>query len=176
MKTARITNFGAALAAVLLIVSSQPVSAHHEPAAGMYYDPAFNGHGLDLHRAGEIWFVLFYTYGPDGSPIWYLAADPMTDGVFETDLLRFRYDPQASPPQQVDAVVGTVRLDFSVNKGGCHAFDWSIDGESGQWCVQRLLAAEGDPAAGSTWSGNWFAGSADDGRQLVDQVYFLELA
>jgi len=172
--------------AMLLLAGAETSVAGEKPPAlpldpptpGMWYDPTHNGHGFDLQKQGDTWFFVFYSYGSDGLPEWYLAVGSIVGDTFQADLSRFAYDPDSSPPQSVDAIVGATILRFdaadddmcssSKGTGERAVFEWIIDGESGAWCVQPLIAAAGDPDIDFT--GHWFAGAADQGWGLT--VYF----
>lgn len=141
---------------------------------GMWFDPVRDGHGLDIQRAGDTYFLVFYTYREDGSPEWYLAVGSLDNGIFSGELFRFTYDPNDSPPQS-GISVGHVTVEFNVteanpacddgfNRAGAvqlARFDWSIDGAHGAWCVIPLIGG-GDPPI-PDFTGHWFAGDADQG-------------
>lgn len=145
---------------------------------GMLYDPAKDGHGLDFQRAGDTYFVVFYTYNDDGDPEWYLAIGSLDNNVFRGDLYRFTYDANDSPPQTGE-IVGVATLEFNVttdnapcddgfDRSGAVSlarFDWTIDGEHGAWCVIPLIVGGAPPDPDFT--GHWFAGDADQGWGLT---------
>jgi len=151
------------------------------PTRGMYWDRSRSGHGFDLQRIGENWFFLMYTYRPDNTPLWYLATGNVEDGVFSGLASQFDYDPGRSPPQQ--AIAGTggpIRIDFgAAGEPGDHAcndgvdrgnalstalFDFHLDGQQGQWCVEPFVFANGHPTPDFT--GSWY-NSADTGWGLT---------
>jgi len=133
------------------------------PFSAQYFDPKRNGHGIDFSYFGSnIYAMVFYTYGANGEPEYYIAAGPMVDGVFMPpqnangdSLVRFRYVPGSNPPQIADAsVVGAVRLDFNQaqNAPACQdgtardfsgrtaVMTWSIGNDRNQnWCMQQLV-------------------------------------
>lgn len=141
---------------------------------GMWYDPARDGHGIDFQRAGDTYFLVFYTYDDQGDPEWYLAIGSVDNGLFSGELFRFTYDPSDSPPQ-TGVSVGNVTVEFNVTGNdpacddgvnrnsalGLARFDWSIDGEHGAWCVIPLIG--GGPPPDPDFTGHWFAGDADQG-------------
>ncbi|HET9482421.1 MAG TPA: hypothetical protein VFO79_00570, partial [Xanthomonadales bacterium] len=165
--------------------SSAPRAAPEtiEPFSAQYFDPKRTGHGIDFSRvAGNIYAMVFYTYGANGEPEWYIAAGPMVDGVFMPpqnangdSLVRFKYVPGANPPQVADAsFVGAVRLDFNqpANSPACQdgtardltggaVMSWSIGNDRNQqWCMQKLI-----PDSLRTtpdFTGGWAASTASD--------------
>jgi hypothetical protein len=155
------------------------------PRATQYFDPKRPGHGIDVSRvAGDVYFVVFYTYGASGEPEWYIAIGQVIDGVFVPannangdSLVRYKYFAGQNPPQQADpAVDGQIRLDFneSGNAPACNdgvvrdtssplaVMTWSIGADRNQqWCMQALIpnSQRGNP----DYTGSWFAGNADAG-------------
>jgi hypothetical protein len=151
------------------------------PTRGMYWDRSRSGHGFDLQRAGENWFFLMYTYHPDNSPLWYLATGKVEDGVFDGTASQFDYDPGRAPPQRAIADTGgPIRIDFAAAaEPGDHAcqdgvdrgnalstalFDFDLDGQQGQWCVEPFVFAHGSPTPDFT--GSWY-NSEDTGWGLT---------
>ncbi len=95
------------------------------PYGGQWFDPARNGHGLDLHRvpgSSDTYVMVLYTFDRSGRPEWYTAAGRIVDGVFRpqpdangNSLQRVRYtDIHTIPMQRVadPSVPGDVRIDF----------------------------------------------------------------
>ncbi len=151
------------------------------PNQGMYWDRGRSGHGFDLQRSGDTWFFLLYTYRTDNTPLWYLALGEVIDGVFTGTATQFYYDPGSSPPQQ--AIVntgGATRIDFAADSNesddACDdgidrsnalstaIFDFELDGQQGQWCVEPFQFAGGSPTLDFT--GSWF-NSEDPGWGLT---------
>lgn len=83
---------------------------------GLFYDPAFDGHGFDIQASGDQVLVLVYTYDADGQPLWLLGNAPMGNipGESETavrvPLLRFRWD--AGQNAAVPSPAGELDLQF----------------------------------------------------------------
>ena len=154
-----------------------------EPFSAQYFDPKRPGHGIDFSRvAGNIYAMVFYTYGATGEPEWYIAAGPIVDGVFMPpqnangdSLVRFKYVPGSNPPQVADAsVVGAVRVDFNepANSPACQdgttrdltggaVMTWSIGNDTNQqWCMAKLI-----PESLRTtpdFTGGWASSTASD--------------
>lgn len=162
-----------------IIEPEQAVEA--PPTRGMYWDRSRSGHGFDLQRIGENWFFLMYSYRPDDTPLWYLATGDVKDGVFAGMASQFDYDPGRSPPQQaITDTGGPIRIDFTAATGpGEHAcndgvdrgnalstalFDFELDGQHGQWCVEPFVFAHGRSTPDFT--GSWY-NSEDTGWGLT---------
>ena len=144
---------------------------NESPSRGLYWDRSRAGHGFDLQRSGDNWFLLLYTYRTDNTPLWYLALGEVNDGVFTGTATQVDYDPSRSPPQQVIADTGgTISIDFAAvshaSENACDdgidranalstaIFDFDLDGQQGQWCVEPFQFASGKP--GLDFTGSWF--------------------
>jgi hypothetical protein len=151
------------------------------PSRGMYWDRSRSGHGFDLQRVGDIWFVLLYSYRDDDTPLWYLATGVFDGGVFTGKASQFDYDAGRLPPQQaIPGTGGPLRIDFTAaGEPGDHAcndgvdrssapstavFDFELDGQQGQWCVEPFRFANGTPTPDFT--GSWY-NSEDPGWGLT---------
>jgi len=77
-----------------------------EVRSGTWWNPQRSGHGIDLHNAGDMLFLVWYTYDPEGLPHWYLAAAPWKGGTWSASLERYRRDAAAgvAHPQTVATV------------------------------------------------------------------------
>lgn len=161
-----------------------------------YFDPAHNGHGIDLRRVAgtaDLYFMGFYTYDASGAPEWFTALGRFVDGVFVAarnefgdSLVRNIYAANQIPRSFVDASAefeGTIRLDFNqaANSPAC------LDGAPGrnvsgvlavmsfelpgagpqQWCLQPVIAP--DAAIATQFSSVWYAGAEDGGWGLAVQ-------
>lgn len=170
------------------------------PFAGVpdlqYFDPARNGHGIDLRRVAgtsDLYFMGFYTYDANGAPEWFTALGRMVDGVFVParnefgdSFVRNLFRANQVPQSVVDASAefeGSVRLDFNqaANSPAC------LDGAAGrdlggvlavmsfelpghglqQWCMQPLVAP--DAAIANNFSSVWYTGTEDSGWGLAVQ-------
>jgi hypothetical protein len=148
------------------------------PSRGMYWDRSRSGHGFDLQRVGDNWFVLMYTYRADNTPLWYLATGEVNSNVFAGTASQFDYDPGRSPPQQAIADTGgPISIDFeAAGKPACNdgvdrsdafgtaVFNFELDGQQGQWCVEPFRFANGVPMPDFT--GSWY-NSEDPGWGLT---------
>jgi len=151
------------------------------PTRGLAFDPVRDGHGLELQKAGDTYFLLFYTYADDGNPEWFLGTGTQSGGVVTIpagQLDRFSYDFNAGAAEIVAGGGGGASLDFNISPNdplcsgqdrstavGLARFDWDIEGEQGSWCTQMLEFDSG--SAQPDVSGTWFAGSDDSGWGLT---------
>ncbi len=160
------------------------------PIPSNWYDQTHSGHGFDFqlgyHDAvnGDVYFLTFYTYKSDGTPEWYQAVGHLVDGVFlpapdqnGNTLHRVTYTTTSTQITGVtldSGVSGSVVVDFNqaANSPVCRNVDrsgaaqlavmnWSIGGDSGNWCMQPIVAAEshGSP----DYNGHWNASGSDSG-------------
>ncbi|MDJ0657354.1 MAG: serine hydrolase domain-containing protein [Xanthomonadales bacterium] len=162
----------------------QPLPNGGETYGGLMYDRARDGHGLDIRAAGSLFNILFYTYDALGAPEWYIAQGQVHEQLFVADAVyRVTYDTARSPPQQLDlSTLGHFIIDFreSASEAACNdgtdrssaeqtaLFDWSINGERGQWCVEPLKFGDGAPTPDI--NGTWYAGPEDDGWGMTVAV------
>lgn len=131
---------------------ADPASKTLTPRAGLWFNPARSGHGLDIQVAGEQLVVLWYTYGEDRRPLWYLASGPRAQ-PFRAQLDRYRWDPatgRANP-----SAAGELTLDFSDARRA--RFDWRLGEQSGSEPLQAFAIGEG--LASPERTGTWFASS-----------------
>lgn len=69
-------------------------------APGLWWDPTADGHGLDIQYAGDILFMVLYTYDENGEPVWYTTQGALNDaGEYYGDLLRHSWDVAADKYQ-----------------------------------------------------------------------------
>ncbi|HRQ64913.1 MAG TPA: beta-propeller domain-containing protein [Xanthomonadaceae bacterium] len=93
---------------------------------GLWWNPDTAGSGVEIHRSEEGAFLIWYTYRADGSPVWYTAQGPVTDGAFDAVLLEHRWSNDAYAGYHV---VGSVELAIA------HAeqvlMRWQFDNDAG---------------------------------------------
>lgn len=150
-----------------------------------YYDPAHTGHGINFGRvSGSFHYMIFYTYGADGAPEYYIATGQLVDGVFAPaenvngdSLLRIRYTPGNNPPNAHDpSIDGRVRIDFNgaEHSPACQdgrvrdqssplaVMTWTLGADRNQqWCMQAVLPPAATPA--TNYLGAYFASAQDQG-------------
>jgi hypothetical protein len=168
----RIRNWGLAL----LMIFSIPAAAE-EVILGLGYDRARDGHGFELHKAGDVWILYFYTFDRRGDPEWYLGTGNMAEGVLQGDFQRYRYDESGDPQAVADpAFDGAFSLDFrpgleapacndGVNRDDARQvaeFAWRIGSDSGTWCTE-LLDFNPEPGTDPYYGGIWYGGLGNSG-------------
>jgi subtilisin family serine protease len=110
--------------------------------------------GIDYASTGDYRALLWYTYGEDGRPVWYLAADPEPSGnVWVSPLLRFTNDGTLQHYSPVGYVSVTTLTETD------NIFSFMLYGEEGsdrmfptspQTCAPGL--AEDPPTFTGIWS------------------------
>jgi len=148
-----------------------------ETYGGLMYDRSRDGHGLDIRAAGPWFNLLFYTYDDSGKPEWYIAQGTVHEQLFVANRIYYvTYHVERSPPQQFElATLGHFIIDFreAETEAACNdgvdrssasqlaLFDWSVNGERGQWCIEPLAFGDGAPTPDV--NGTWYSGPDDDG-------------
>ncbi|MBD8525605.1 YncE family protein [Pseudomarimonas arenosa] len=136
--------------AIELQQGSNPADADSislRPAAGLWFNPARNGHGLDLQFVvgSNTLALTWYTYNDDGSPTWYQAVGPFAS-PWQADLLRYRWN--ASLNRAESETVGSASLSF--DQGRQMSFQWQLGNRSGSEPMLPLLSATSAPAPDHT--------------------------
>lgn len=157
----------------LLLLLSAPLSAAVE--SGLWYDRTREGHGLDLHRFGDVFFGTFYTFDQTGKVQWLWIQT--TDGpaprstlgrftrgsngvVSGREVGEIRFTPVTACPDGFarEGARALVRLDFV------------LDGRAATWCIEPLLPPS--PPAMAVTNGAWYAPD-DSGWGLMSHAYAL---
>ncbi|WP_223788812.1 zinc-dependent metalloprotease family protein [Marinicella meishanensis] len=152
---------------------SSPV--YSEPIRGYSFDPEKNGHGLHITKAGSgdniQYVIVFYTYDNNGEPEWMIAqTSNYQNNSLSGDFYRYTFDDNTEQTTPQDA--GSFTLDYALssvnNSSACDGvnrsaqpgvFNWTIDGQTGSWCMQPLFLDENfEPKIPnpSSVSGLWF--------------------
>lgn len=118
--------------------------------AGMWWNEALNGSGMDMHLSGDRMFLVWYTYEADGAPVWYLAAREFEGDSWTAPLKRFTWDDGAGEASPTE--VGEVSVTFQGPMAA--TFEWQLGDQSGSYPIEPLLASEGVSAYDRT--GHWF--------------------
>ncbi|MBK8067364.1 MAG: carboxylesterase family protein [Rhodanobacteraceae bacterium] len=157
----------------LLLLLSTPLSATVE--SGLWYDRTREGHGLDLHRFGEVFFGTFYTFDQTGKVqwLWIQTSDSPapqstlgrytrgSNGVVSgREVGEIRFTPVTACPDGFarEGARALVRLDFV------------LDGRAATWCIEPLLPPA--PPAMAVTNGAWYAPD-DSGWGLMSHAYAL---
>ncbi|MEZ5485515.1 MAG: S8 family serine peptidase [Lysobacteraceae bacterium] len=100
-------------------------SAPTLPEFGGYFNPERSGSGAFLYEAGSAWALIVYSYLDDGTPTWYLGADPQPSGNagnWRVPLYRYAWDGAGASARQVgEAVISmldTTRIGFTTTLDG----------------------------------------------------------
>lgn len=157
----------------LLLVLSAPLSAAVE--SGLWYDRTREGHGLDLHRFGDVFFGTFYTFDQTGKVQWLWIQT--SDGPAPQSTLG-RYT-RGSNGVVSGREVGDIRFTpvsacpDGFARPGARALvrlDFVLDGRSATWCIEPLLPPA--PPAMAVTNGAWYAPD-DSGWGLMSHAYAL---
>lgn len=128
---------------------------------GMWFNPARDGHGIDVHTAGDTGFLVWYTYEDGHKPVWYQAVGTLRDNQIHGDLLRFSLDPGEplelagdctaahSNPRCED--VGEAM--FTALSQDTGLFHWTLDGQPGG---ERFEVLKASSAPADRHTGHWY--------------------
>lgn len=156
------------------------------PIAGTWSDPAHTGHGIDFEpttrdAAGDLYTVIFYTYGQSGLNEFYFSSGRLRNGHYESSstpgqpapMARPVYDPAIKQATYPD-INGSLSIDFTSYAAASPAcadhsdahlavMHWSIGPQSGDWCIKPLVDRSIRPAAAQDLNGLWNGGPNDSG-------------
>ncbi|MDX1568998.1 MAG: M12 family metallo-peptidase [Xanthomonadales bacterium] len=93
------------------------------PNGGLWLNPDRPGTGLDIQNFGNQLSALWYTYEPDGQPVWYFSAGELDGHRYRAELLRFNLDETGTA---TGTSVGSIQLDFSDSRVA--EFQYQVDG------------------------------------------------
>lgn len=142
-------------------------------ARGMWYNPGRSGHGIDLQRARDLLLITWFTYGPDGNPVWYQALAPFTGDHWEADLFSFAFDHSENGAE--GTIVGSVTLDFESETAATFGWNLSpIGGGIGSEPFEPLIFSEDDPVFDLT--GHWAAADESNWGLTVDIQGAIQVA
>lgn len=128
---------------------------------GMWFNPARDGHGIDVHTAGDTGFLVWYTYEDGRKPVWYQAVGTLRDNQIHGDLLRFSLDP-GEPLELADdctAAHSNPRCEdvgeamFTALSDDTGLFHWTLDGQPGG---ERFEVLKASSAAADRHTGHWY--------------------
>ncbi len=106
------------------------------PTPGLWFNPARNGAGFNLNQVDGQLIVEWYTYLEDGTPIWYLAQAPYSDGDdwWQATVNQFRWD----GARAAATAVGEMNLVFSNPSNA--TLNFSLHGVTGSEPVQVIIS------------------------------------
>ena len=122
------------------------------PHAGPWYQASTTGQGFDIeyHTDQTGLAVTWYTYRPDGTPIWYLSVGTLTADGQSAPLTEITRNPDGT---RNIATVGQLRLRFSTPERA--VLDWSIGPQSGTMADLVFLRFSNQPTVAQA-NGLWF--------------------
>ncbi len=124
-------------------------STAFRPYAGLWYDPARSGHGMDLQQAGNTMVATWYTYNEDGTSHWYQASGELVGDSWTGQLYQTEWNPGGD---LIIEFVGSMTMDFSDRSTA--AFSWQIGDETGTEPFIRFEFSSG--FTGQNYTGLWF--------------------
>jgi hypothetical protein len=116
---------------------------------GLWWNPDHAGTGLDIQRAGDGVFLVWYTHRGDGSPVWYTAQGPMEDGQFDAAVLEHRWADGAPDGFEI---VGSLAFEALTPESLRMAFE--LPEGAGEWMLKPFLVDGTLPEVDH--SGAWF--------------------
>ena len=107
---------------------------------GMWWTPTENGVGWTITHQDDKIFLVWYTYGLDGKPLWLVASDlsRQADDSFQGSLFRIEQGTPLTQIQGTPAVsfpdgveeVGTISISFNDQTWGQASFELTMDGRT----------------------------------------------
>ncbi len=159
------------------------------PNKGLWYDPAFSGHGFIIEAVGRdsLYYTMFYTYDDAGNPEWYNSVTALTQGVLNEgfsagSLEKPKYNHAIEPadgfPLFADPALtdGRITINFNaqdiINHPACQdgtarqlayaaLATWTINNDTQTWCIEPLIADNDRP--NPDYGTSWYAGGSDTG-------------
>lgn len=132
---------------------------------GMWWNPERSGHGIDLQQVGNQLILTWFTYEPDGQPVWYQAFGPLHNMEWLAPLFRFTFDHESM--QAEGTAVGDVALVFQ--DGANAQFRWNLTPIGQGEGVEPFESFE--PAPGPVtvdFTAHWAAADLSDWGLTVD--------
>lgn len=142
-------------------------------AQGAWWDSTRSGSGFEIFSHGNQVGVVWYTFSPEGKPVWYLAQGDLTN-VAQQDwpLRRYRWTSGSGASSEE---VGTLKLAFSNPESA--KVTWRIQGNSGTWSIEplRLSGVVNEVDRSGAWhdpaSSGWGLSIIEQGKLLAAAVY-----
>ncbi len=172
-------------------VCDECLSADNEiPNKGLWFDPAYGGHGFIIEAVGRdnLFYTMFYTYDDQGNPEWFNSITSLQNGILNegfaaNTLEKPKYDFSINPaegfPLFADPAITDGRLTINFNSddikndpacqdGNPERFldfsalvTWKINDDTQTWCIQPLIADTS--RAEPDFGTSWYAGEVDTG-------------
>ncbi|WP_395374617.1 zinc-dependent metalloprotease family protein [Marinicella sp. W31] len=96
------------------------------PNAGLWFDPASGGRGLDIQVFNNRLTAVWYTYDENGLPIWYYSSDVLDGFDYSADFIKITRQSDGNTNLQT---VGSLQLRFLSERSA--EYSWEINGFSG---------------------------------------------
>ncbi len=128
------------------------VDARVLPHAGPWYQASTSGQGFDIeyHTDHAGLAITWYTYRPDGTPIWYQSVGSLTADGQTAPLTEVTRNPDGS---RTITNVGQLRVRFTTPETA--VLDWSIGAQSGSMPDLVFLRFSDQPTVNQA-NGLWF--------------------
>jgi hypothetical protein len=164
--TRRLMQLGALLLALIVMapLAAAPLSERSAFVPGLWWHAARPGHGFEIHPAGDLWFVLWYTYRADGTPIWYSAQAPLDgEGRFDAAVLEHRWvDGRHGGFREVGRLTLVSRNSYALEAR------WQLGSDTGTWAIEPFPVSGTYPEVDH--SGVWYTpGRSGYGLTLSEQ-------
>jgi hypothetical protein len=151
----------ARIAAIWLAVTLFSTPAAAVNYSDIWWNPAESGWGLTIADHDSQLFAVWYTYGLDGRPTWFVVPG----GTFSADKSHFQGDVFATTGPAFSSVpfdstrvtarkVGTAVIDFASPSAGTFTYD--VNGVHGAKAIQRQPFGSGAPDWGNDLTDIWF--------------------
>ena len=152
-------------ALVMACAAGMPWTAAAQNHSDIWWNPAESGWGITIADHESQLFAVWYTYRPDGRPIWYVIPG----GTFSEGKRRFQGDIYATtgPANAAPAfdaslvtrrVVGSATFDFAPAglAPGVALFTYTVDGITREKQIQRQPFGSGAPQWGFDLTDIWW--------------------
>ena len=144
---------------------------------GMWWDPNQSGAGIDFQLLGGDLYAIWYTYGSDGNPTWYIASGPYQGHRWEGTIGRFRRDPVSGVVS--DEPVGSMTVTFLDPRNA--VLEWELDELRGSQRIERFMLSADLPDF--NYTGTWYEPAASgygltvatQGEVLATVLYFYDV-
>ncbi|HET9485534.1 MAG TPA: hypothetical protein VFO79_16350, partial [Xanthomonadales bacterium] len=149
-------NTGTGSAEVTLDVAVTTPAAAPAVRDNGYFNPSRSGHGVFLSEGGTDRLLIWYTYGADNTPTWYLAQGPRPApgaAVWSAPLLRFTWDGTSAAGLPVGEAL------LTATGPDAFTFTWSLDGATGSEPLVAVSPPDCPTSGGvrTDYSGAWYA-------------------
>jgi hypothetical protein len=147
---------------------------------GMWFNPERSGHGIDVSVDGMgNYMVVWFTYKPDGTPVWYMSnLAPLNDGEWSSLLKKMTWN--STTGQVSETYVGTVEIRMPSSDEMIFLWDLYNAGANNSTGGEVFTKLHGGSNVGGMWfdpntAGSGFTlsaeGSGSDGS-FVSTAYF----